>query len=144
MPAHDLIHESVKSAIIKDGWTITHDPCVIAIEGERLLADPGAERPFAAERGDERIVVEVKSFLGPSLIRDFEEAIGQYWLYRDVLWLSAPESRLYLALRDIVYETLAGHTSFDLLMGRQALSLLIVDIEQEEIVRWIGRTTIAN
>jgi len=26
MPAKDIHHEAAKSALIKDGWTITHDP----------------------------------------------------------------------------------------------------------------------
>src|SRR5690242_8520359 len=106
MPAHDLIHDSVKQALIKDGWTITDDPFVIDFENERLFADLGAERPLAAERGQERIVVEIKSFLGPSLMRDLEEALGQYLLYSKVLSETDPERKLYLAMRDIVYEKL--------------------------------------
>ena len=104
MPAHDLVHHSVKSALIKDGWTITHDPFVLLYGAERLFADLGAERPLAAERGEQRIVVEIKSFLGLSLIRDLEEAIGQYWLYSNVLEETAPDRKLYLAIRDIVFD----------------------------------------
>ncbi|MBA4182514.1 MAG: fatty-acid synthase, partial [Acidobacteria bacterium] len=26
MPAKDIYHDTVKNALIKDGWTITHDP----------------------------------------------------------------------------------------------------------------------
>ncbi|NES81813.1 MAG: hypothetical protein F6K10_10645 [Moorea sp. SIO2B7] len=26
MAAHDIYHQSVKNALIKDGWIITHDP----------------------------------------------------------------------------------------------------------------------
>jgi hypothetical protein len=26
MPASDLYHDTVKNALTKDGWTITHDP----------------------------------------------------------------------------------------------------------------------
>jgi hypothetical protein len=26
MPARDLYHDAVKNALVKDGWTITHDP----------------------------------------------------------------------------------------------------------------------
>ncbi|MFN9059323.1 MAG: element excision factor XisH family protein, partial [Pseudanabaena sp.] len=31
MPARDSIHETVKEAVIKDGWEITDDPYVKAI-----------------------------------------------------------------------------------------------------------------
>ena len=26
MPAKDMFHDSAKTALLKDGWTITHDP----------------------------------------------------------------------------------------------------------------------
>jgi hypothetical protein len=29
MPAKDIYHDTVKNALIKDGWTITHDPLVL-------------------------------------------------------------------------------------------------------------------
>jgi hypothetical protein len=75
MPAADKIHEAVKRALLKDGWAITDDPYVLEYDGIRFFADLGAERPIAAQRGSRRIVVEIKSFLGPSLIHDFEVAL---------------------------------------------------------------------
>ncbi len=48
--AKDIIHDAVKNALIKDGWTITHDPFTIAYEEVSLSADLAAERPIAAER----------------------------------------------------------------------------------------------
>ena len=35
MAAKDKYHEHVKEALIKDGWTITHDPYVIKFDGEK-------------------------------------------------------------------------------------------------------------
>jgi hypothetical protein len=29
MPAKDIYHDTVKKALEKDGWTITHDPLII-------------------------------------------------------------------------------------------------------------------
>ncbi len=37
----------------------------------------GAERPIAAERNGEKLVIEVKSFLGTSKLQDLKEALGQ-------------------------------------------------------------------
>ena len=136
MPAHDKIHHYVKSALVKDGWIITHDPFVITLGAERLFADLGAERPIAAERGSERIVVEIKSFLGDSLIHDLEEAIGQYWLYHNVLAETEPDRKLYLAIRDVVFDRLQHRAVFRALTSRQPCSLVIVNIEQEVIVEW--------
>lgn len=81
----DKIHDAVKNALIKDGWTITADPLRIVYEEFRLLADLGAEKSLAAERGTEKIAVEIKSFRGRSTVDDFEKALGQYRLYRRLL-----------------------------------------------------------
>lgn len=43
MPARDLYHETVKNALIKDGWTITHDPLTLELGSSRLFVDLGAE-----------------------------------------------------------------------------------------------------
>lgn len=29
MPRRDLYHDTVRNALIKDGWTITHDPLIL-------------------------------------------------------------------------------------------------------------------
>src|ERR1017187_2527370 len=82
MAARDRIHAAVKTALIKDGWTVTDDPFVITYKEFGLSADLGAERVLAAEQGSKRIVVEVKSFLGPSPVHDLQQALGQYEMYR--------------------------------------------------------------
>lgn len=92
--ARDKIHYAVKNALIKDGWTITADPYYLKVADDEpdLAADLAAERPLAAEKGSRKIVVEIKSFLGRSLITEFYSALGQYltYLYRwSVLSLSA-------------------------------------------------------
>lgn len=60
--AKDKIHELVKNALIKDDWTITHDPYTIEYKEITLFTDLGSEKLFSAERGKNKIVVEVKSF----------------------------------------------------------------------------------
>jgi XisH protein len=49
MPRLDIIHNSVKSALIKDGWLITNDPYLIQYRRTTLYADLAADRPIAAE-----------------------------------------------------------------------------------------------
>jgi hypothetical protein len=83
MPAYDTFHDAVKNALIKDGWTITNDPLVIEFGLLNVYIDLGAERLIAAERGNERIAVEIKSFMGPSLLTDFHLAMGQFLNYRN-------------------------------------------------------------
>ena len=74
MAVQDTIHNEVKNALIKDGWTITHDPYVIKYEEVVLFADLGAERVIGAERNGSKIVVEVKSVMDPSPIQDLKLA----------------------------------------------------------------------
>ncbi len=79
MPAKDLYHDAVVQALIADGWEITHDPLLLSYGGRNLFVDLGAERiTVAAERGEQKIAVEIKSFLSPSPVHDLEEAVGQY------------------------------------------------------------------
>ena len=48
--AKDLFHQAVKTALIKDGWTITSDPLIIRIDRIKLEIDLAAEKVFAAEK----------------------------------------------------------------------------------------------
>lgn len=64
--ARDKIHNAVKNALIKDGWTITADPYKLKTPDFKLEADLAADRPIAAERAGSKIVAEIKSFLGRS------------------------------------------------------------------------------
>lgn len=136
MPAADLIHDAVKTALVKDGWTITADPYVIHYEDVTLFADLGAERSLAAEREGRRIVVEIKSFLSPSPIHDLEIALGQYEIYRGFLELTAPERKLYLAISDIVFAEFFGRKAVQVIVQRFQLALLVVNLETQEIVQW--------
>lgn len=49
MPRHDIYHDTVKNALVKDGWTITHDPLVLPFGQRKVYVDIGAEAPFGAE-----------------------------------------------------------------------------------------------
>lgn len=82
MSAQDIVHQAVRSALIKDGWQITDDPLTIQFEDVRLFADLGAEKVIAAPRGSEKIAVEIKSFLRESMVSELYTAIGQFLNYR--------------------------------------------------------------
>ncbi len=43
MPRLDIHHKTVRNALEKDGWVITHDPFLLQIGKKRLFADLGAE-----------------------------------------------------------------------------------------------------
>ena len=137
MPAKDIYHDSVKNALIRDGWTITADPYYIIYKKLRLVADIGAERSLAAQRGEEKIVVEVKSFLSRSFIYDLERAVGQYIIYRNFLTKTAPDHDIYLALSQQVYQSSFDDTIF-IIINENRLKLIVVDTDKEVITQWIN------
>jgi hypothetical protein len=63
--AKDVFHNSVKAALQKEGWTITHDPYELAVGGVEMYIDLGAEQLLGAEREGVKIAVEIKSFIRP-------------------------------------------------------------------------------
>ena len=137
MPAKDIYHEAVKNALIKDGWTILADPYKIKYKDAELFADLATEKPLAAERNGRKIVVEIKSFLSPSPMRDFEIALGQYILYRNLISLTEPEYQIYLAIKDSIYENFFQRESIQDIVKINQLLLLVVEMEKEKILQWI-------
>jgi hypothetical protein len=138
MPKLDIIHNSVKNALIKDGWLVTDDPYIIRYRRTTLYADLGAERPIAAERDGQRLVVEVKSFIGASKIQDLKEALGQYDIYRYLLEETAPDRKLYIAISKVAYSTFFVQDVTQLILNRHQLPIIVVDLETEEIMQWIN------
>ena len=74
--AKDKYHDLVRDALEKDGWTITDDPLRIQVEERTIKIDLGAEKLIAAEKEGQKIAVEIKSFIGHSVVTDFYLAIG--------------------------------------------------------------------
>jgi hypothetical protein len=116
MPAKDLYHGTVKTALIKDGWTITDEPLSLQVGERDLFIDLGAEKLLIADRGSQKIAVEVKSFISPSPVKDLENALGQYILYEDIIAQNYPERSLYLAIREEVYLTFFSSRSCKFLL----------------------------
>lgn len=137
MPARDIYHDTVKFALQKDGWIVTHDPFPLQIGKKRLAADLGAERLISAEKGTQRIVVEVKSFVGQSDVKDLEQALGQYVLYHQILKEMRSERSLYLAVSQPTFNSVFTIELGQVLLKNQIIKLIIFDDESEAIVQWI-------
>ncbi|NEQ71112.1 MAG: fatty-acid oxidation protein subunit alpha [Symploca sp. SIO2D2] len=137
MPAKDIFHDCVKNSLIKAGWAITHDPFLIRLTRKKLFVDLGAEHLIAAERGIEKIAIEIKSFTRASDIKDLEDALGQFILYERLLIRYAPERTLYLAVSDSVYKTVFEEEAGQILLEDKLIRLLTFNPEQEVITQWI-------
>ncbi|MEG3933593.1 MULTISPECIES: element excision factor XisH family protein [unclassified Microcoleus] len=137
MPAKDIYHNNVRTALEKDGWTITNDPLPLKIGKRTLNVDLGAEKLFAAEKQGRKIAVKLKSFVSVSPVHDLEEAVGQYIVYEDILELSEPERIIYLAIRAEVYAEIFSEPIGQILLENKRFKLIVFDSLNETIVRWI-------
>lgn len=99
--------------------------------------DLGAERLISAEKGTRKIVVEIKSFLGRSDVKDLQQALGQYVMYHQVLLEQHIGRELYLAVPRRTYQTIFQSELGKLLLQNRLLRLLVFDEMQEVIVEWI-------
>ena len=117
---------------------LTHDPYRIKLaRGRNLFVDLGAQKLIAAEKGMDKIAVEIKSFRGASEIKDLEEAIGQFVLYERLLARYEPERKLYLAVPGNVIKSVFEEEAGQVLIEDQILRLLIFDTTNEEVLKWI-------
>lgn len=134
----DLFHEAVKRGLQRQQWYISSDPLEIEWDEVKVKIDLAAERLIAAERGEEKIAVEIKSFISPSPISDFHTALGQFLNYRIMLEVSEPDRQLYLAVPLETYETFFQSRFAQVAVERHSLKLIVYNPILEEIVAWIS------
>jgi hypothetical protein len=136
--ARDIIHNEVRTSLENDNWTITHDPYSLYLETRTLSIDLGGEKIIGAEKGPEKIAVEIKSFLKESFIYDFYEAFGQYLVYEDFLAEQDPERTLYLAVTEEVFAKKFVNDNDVLRICRKyKVKILIIDAQNQIIEQWI-------
>jgi hypothetical protein len=135
--AKDKFHNVVRNALEKDGWNITADPYEINVDDVDFEIDLAAEQLLGAEREEEKIAVEIKSFISPSNVSEFHTALGQFLNYRDALEKIEPERLLYLAVRLPVYETFFQRKFIISAVKKYQLRLMIYDVEGEVISQWL-------
>jgi hypothetical protein len=136
MAAKDIYHDDVRSALVKDGWTITDDPFRLRWGKKDYYVDLGAEEVIAAEIPGRRIAVEIKSFLGPSIVDDMEKALGQYLIYRSILKRRQPDRALYLAVPKSIAKLFDEPLGF-LLLEDYDLRVVVFHPRRKEIIRWL-------
>ena len=135
--ARDVLHNEVRTALEKDGWTITHDPLDLSVGGVDLYTDLGAERFIGAIKGSEKIAVEIKTFGGQSLVTEFHKAMGQYDNYRLSLEELEPERNIYLTIPELVWEDFFQRPFIQKVISVKAVKLIIFDPYSQTIIKWI-------
>ena len=136
--AKDLFHNTVKIALQKDGWKITHDPYQLRYGVADVYIDLAAEEAIAAEKEGRKIAVEVKSFAGGSTISEFHTALGQFLNYRVAIEVSSePERMLYLAVPTDTYQMFLRFEPAKTVIERYEIRLIIYNSTREAIDQWI-------
>jgi XisH protein len=136
--ARDLFHYAVRAALEKEKWVITDDPLKVGAGGAKFEIDLGAERLVAADRGEERIAVEIKTFAGDSPITDHYAALGQFLNYRLALELNNIDRSLYLAVPTLIYEAFFQKEFLKISVDRYQIKIIVYEPVSEVIERWIN------
>jgi hypothetical protein len=82
--------------------------------------------------------MEISSFVAESPVRDLQEAIGQFVVYRALLSRTEPERTLFLGVPAQVYDSLFLEPLGRLVVADVRLRLLVFDAQQQRVVRWIN------
>lgn len=139
MAAKDKFHNQLRRALEKDGWTITHDPYFLRLEGVTYPVDLGAEKMIAAEKENEKILVEVKSFVAESIPNEFHTALGQYLDYELGLEEQESDRLIFLAMPEQIYQKIQRIPILIKALERYHVRLIIFNPASEIINQWLRK-----
>ncbi len=138
MPARDIYHSNVRSALEKSGWQVTADPYLLKAGTISMYIDLGAERLLAADNGKEKIAVEVKCFLQASDLSEFHVALGQFMNYKVALQQQEPDRVLYLAVPKETYDSFFLLPFIQEVLQQYQVKLIVFKPDDEVIAQWIN------
>lgn len=108
--------------------------------GRDFAIDLAAEQVVAAERGTDKIAVEVKSFVSPSISYEFHTVLGQYLNYHTFMEIKEPERVLYLAVAKNIYNEFFAEEGTQLILNKFSINTLVIDSESKTIKAWTLRS----
>lgn len=135
--ARDMFHDLVRAGLEAEGWVITADPLSLSFGRVNFEVDLAAEKVIAAERGDRKIAVEIKSFLKSSFVTDFYGALGQFLSYRLALQQVEPDRVLFLAVPLETFERFFSLEFTQAAVREYDLRLIVYDSELGGLTQWI-------
>jgi hypothetical protein len=135
--AKDLFHDAVRKALEKENWTITADSLNFKVGEISFGIDLAAEKVLVAEKENEKIAVEIKTFSRQSPLNAFHEALGQYENYLIALDIYESDRRLFLAIPVDIYKTFFQKQFIQTVLQRKKIRLIIYNPLEETIALWI-------
>jgi hypothetical protein len=120
----------------KDGWAVAEIPFTVDLPEREIHIDVEAWRNSNGSR-QQIMLVEVKCFPNrKSTTTELYISVGQYIIYRAVLDAIEMNLPLYLAIPDVIYDTVFDWTVRRAVSDNK-IKLLIINLEMEAIVQWI-------
>ena len=136
MPRLDDCHEQVVRALQKDGWVVRDKPLRIRTNLRAVHIDIEATRNTNGS-SQHILLAEIKCFPDrKSTTAELYIAVGQYVIYRAILAEANMAIPLYLAVPEIIYNTIFDSTVRGAISDNN-IKMIIVNLETETITQWI-------
>ena len=136
--ARDKTHQFFRETLEKDGWKITDDPLFVKMGTIPIHIDLGAEKIIGAEKNNQKIAVEIKTFGNSSFITAMYAAIGKFIIYRKALAVLRPERLFYLAIPDDIYTRIQKEPIINEVFIEERIKLILYKTDIQEIAAWIN------
>jgi XisH protein len=136
MPRFDQCHEQVVHSLQKEGWRVEGQHVQLTSEERTAFVDIQARRPLNGTV-EQVLLAEVKCFPNEeSYTTQIYTAIGQYLVYRMMIEEANLSIPLYLSIPETTYTELFDSIIMKMIQ-RYQIKLMIVNIVEEGIVRWM-------
>jgi hypothetical protein len=141
MATRDVYSIATRTALAADGWLITADPYLVLFEGKDIFEAFGSiaeerDQLLGATKDGTAIAVMVASFTGPSMLIDFQAALGAYLVHQTMMQQPDPKRILYLALDTEAATNTLTRAAMQMVINDTGLRYIVIDIEKASIVEW--------
>jgi hypothetical protein len=133
--ARDKYHQPIKESLELAGWLV-YENQRLRFGAHNLNIDLIAHL-ITADRGMEKIAVEVKDFSSFMPMGRVYEAIGQCLVYKGILQRADPERQLYMGISQAAARILFREMNIQIIVDDYGLRFLIVNIKERRIVEWL-------
>lgn len=134
--ALDTCHEQIVRALEKDGWHVEDSPVKLSIPPRLAYVDLELSQESNGSR-QQAILVEVKCFPDEeSTTRDLYVSIGQYLVYRAMIWELGLPHKLYLAVPEDIFARVFDKVVMWVIHESQ-IRIVVINLVMEKVGQWI-------